>query len=225
MRKTKKQTRHQAVLVEEKFYHIFNRTNNKEILFLNDQDRLEFLKKIRKFLSPYVDIYCYCLLGNHFHLMVRVKTLEEIVNFVSFIPQAKQSGTQIKFLETKDYLRQLNELLINQFSRFFTSYSMYFNIKHTRAGNLFHRRFKRVLVESETHFSMLIYYIHTNPRKHKVFENYKNYKWSSYQSMLSTQPTNLFRKEVLDWFGGKDEFIKFHDGYPDLNNIDDLIIE
>lgn len=225
MRKSKKNTRHYAVLVEEKFYHIFNRTNNQEILFHSDEDRLEFLKKYKEYLSDYLDTYCYCLLGNHFHLMVRIKTLKEIVDFISFIPHAKRTLVQSDFLATKDYLRQVDKLLVHQFSRFFTSYAMYFNLKHSRSGNLFHRRFKRVLVQNESHFSTLIYYIHTNCRKHKIFNDFKNYKWSSYQTMLSTQPTKIFRNEVLDWFGGREEFVKFHDGYPEINNIDNLIIE
>jgi putative transposase len=40
--------------------------------------------------------------------------------------------------------------------------------------------------------------------------NLKDYKWSSYHSIISDKPTKLERETVLDWFGSKEEFIDFH---------------
>ena len=57
------------------FYHIFNRTNNKEPLFRSAADRRFFLLKYKQYLSPYLHTFAYCLLGNHFHLLVQVKDI------------------------------------------------------------------------------------------------------------------------------------------------------
>ena len=52
--------------------------------------------------------------------------------------------------------------------------------------------------------------LHTNPLKHKITGDFTSHKWSSWQSILSDAPTKIMRKEILDWFGGKDQFINVH---------------
>lgn len=37
-----------------------------------------------------------------------------------------------------------------------------------------------------------------------------SYPWSSWKSLLSEAPTHLLRNEVLEWFGGKPEFVRTH---------------
>jgi len=55
------------------FYHIYNRGNNSEVLFKEKDNYIYFLQLLRKYISPIADVYCYCLLNNHFHLLIRVK--------------------------------------------------------------------------------------------------------------------------------------------------------
>ena len=62
------------------FYHVFNRGTNRENIFYKSGNSDYSLRKYAKYLLPVVDTYVYCLLPNHFHLLVRVKTLEEILS-------------------------------------------------------------------------------------------------------------------------------------------------
>ncbi len=55
------------------FYHIYNRGNNSELLFKEEANYIYFLKLIRKYILPVADIYTYCLLNNHFHILIRIK--------------------------------------------------------------------------------------------------------------------------------------------------------
>lgn len=55
-------------------YHIYNRGNNRENLFLEEDNYRYFLGRYFHYLSPVVDTFAYCLLKNHFHLLIRVKT-------------------------------------------------------------------------------------------------------------------------------------------------------
>ncbi len=57
-------------------YHIYNQGNNRRKIFFNRENYLFFLRKIRIFVKPYTDILAWCLMPNHFHLMVLVKELE-----------------------------------------------------------------------------------------------------------------------------------------------------
>lgn len=79
-------------------------------------------------------------------------------------------------------------------------------------GHLFNRPFKRIAIADEIHFTTLIVYIHANPLKHGLMRDFYKYKWSSYQSLISDQPTKMMREETLEWFGGKKRFIETHHG-------------
>ena len=56
-----------------KAYHIYNRGNNYEKVFFNQEDYKTFLNKIKEYLLNYVDVYAYALIDNHFHWAIRVK--------------------------------------------------------------------------------------------------------------------------------------------------------
>lgn len=54
----------------ENIYHIYNRGNDKQLIFFNRDNYLYFLKKLRKYIFPHCEILDYCLMPNHFHLLV-----------------------------------------------------------------------------------------------------------------------------------------------------------
>ncbi len=57
-------------------YHIYNQGNNRQKIFFERENYLFFLKKIKTHILPYVDILAWCLMPNHFHLMVLVNETE-----------------------------------------------------------------------------------------------------------------------------------------------------
>ena len=102
---------------------------------------------------------------------------------------------------------------------------MAFNKQHKRTGNLFHRPFKRLEINKETHFTQAMVYIHANAVRHKLCGDLKNHKWSSWHSMLSDYPTQLCRHEVLNWFGGLAPFIEAHETMTAYYYNEDVAIE
>lgn len=60
-----------------KIYHIYNRSN--EIAFHNRDNYLYFLKKINQFVSPKCEILAWCLMPNHFHLLIKATPQSEIL--------------------------------------------------------------------------------------------------------------------------------------------------
>jgi hypothetical protein len=58
------------------YYHIYNRGNNQQTVFLEADNYLYFLNGIKKYLLPIVDMIGYSLMPTHYHLMVRVKNLD-----------------------------------------------------------------------------------------------------------------------------------------------------
>jgi REP element-mobilizing transposase RayT len=200
--------KHLAKFSEHGIYHVFNRTNNSELLFMDDENRLFFLKKFEIYLSKFLDTYAWCLLPNHFHLLVQVKSAGEIINTLQRADPKEMTLVENRFLHNEKV--NIAELLEQAFKRFFQCYALSFNKRYKRRGNLFYKPFKRIEINKESYFTQAIIYIHTNPLKHKVTDDFTSYKWSSWQSMLSDAPTRIMRKEVLDWFGGKDQFIQAH---------------
>ena len=53
------------------YYHVINRGNNQEHIFKNDRDKEKFLEYLEKAVERFsIIIHTYCLMGNHFHLLV-----------------------------------------------------------------------------------------------------------------------------------------------------------
>jgi|SRR6056297_30543 len=178
------------------FFHVYNHAIGSELLFREGENYLFFLQKFSRFLDPYVSLYSYCLLPNHFHLLIKVSS---------------------KFSS-----REVSE----QFRKFLISYSKAFNKYFARRGTLFERHLKRVHVTSDEYLIWLIFYLHRNPVHHRYSTDFRTYPWSSYQSLLSNKNTDLKRAEILDLFSGKNEFISFHErNISDFNAIRSLLLE
>lgn len=58
-------------------YHIYNRGNNRENLFVEPRNYPYFLNLYAKHILPIAETYAYCLLPNHFHFAIRTRTEEE----------------------------------------------------------------------------------------------------------------------------------------------------
>ncbi len=218
------QSKYLEVLQPNEYYHVYSRTNNKELMFKCVRDRKYFLRKYTTFLVPYVKTYVYCLLGTHFHMLIQVRSEEAIIKSIRYTQYNRRTKIQRLSLKLPVEEVEFSEILSSQFHRFFTAYAVAFNKEYNRHGHLFHRPFKRVAVADDDHFTQLIYYIHANPSLHRIYRDFTNYPWSSYQSLLSNQATLLERKAVIAWFGNKDNFRSFHQTQQKLH-IQSLMIE
>ena len=218
----KKTINYTANFYDGGIFHVYNRTNNKESLFKSDDNRLYFLKQYGKYVRPFLDTFCWNLLPNHFHFLVRIKTTEEIKKYLHSLSDGILKPLEKKYLTGKITTELLLEF---EWKRFFTSYSMAFNKQHHRKGNLFHRPFKRVEVNKESYFTQAIIYIHANAQHHKLCKDFAKHKWSSWHTMISDMPTQLKRKEVIEWFGGLQQFIDTHKSLSNYYHNSDVAIE
>jgi len=96
------------------------------------------------------------------------------------------------------------------FSNLLNSYSKAYNKLYERHGGLFQRKFKRKQIAKDSYLSQVMIYIHQNPQNHGVIDDFQKWKYSSYQDLISSKATQLERENVLDWFGGLDQFQENH---------------
>jgi putative transposase len=192
------------------YYHIYNRGNNRENIFIEERNYRYFMQLYQKYILPVCDTFAYCLMRNHFHVLVRVKELQNQTCEVSKTSEVyNQNNSQTsEVLKTSEVS---SKAITQQFSNFFNSYAKAINTTYKRTGSLFQNRFGRVEVDSDRYFAQLIHYIHFNPQKHGFVDDFRQYPYSSYPAIVSEKPTRLCKDEVLNWFQGKDSFVKIHD--------------
>ena len=186
-------------LFPNKLYHIFSRATGSEKLFLNEDNYRYFINRFKHHISPIADVWTWCLLPNHFHFLIKIKSLETIqIYFQSIKPN------YVFFEETT------SDFLMERFSNFLNSYVKAFNKQHHRKGSLFMDYMRRVEIMEDIQLGATIFYIHKNPVHHGYCKQIEDWKWSSYNSILSDKITLIKRSEILNWFNGKEEFIKYH---------------
>ncbi len=179
------------------YYHIYNRGNGKQDIFLSKEDFEFFILKLNQNLFPakYKQKYfrtpplpensfsliCYCLMPNHFHFLIR---------------QNREIPT--------------SKLIL----RICTSYSKYFNKKYDKVGHLFQDQFKQIVIEDNEYLKWLSAYIHQNPKVARLSKEPEDYKWSSYYDY--TKPgirgVGLVQCEIdiiLDQFNCQDDYLNF----------------
>lgn len=195
------------------YYHIYNRGNNGEQLFYKPENYTHFLRLYEKYIDPIADTYAWCLMGNHFHLLVRIKEKDEI-NMDSLPNPVRVQNPNRVIKPPHRY-----------FSDLFNSYSQAINKQEGRTGSLLESPFRRIPITSDKYFQNLVVYIHRNPVHHGFTDDYRDYPWSSYGSIISDKTTRLRRKEVVDWFDNRKNFIYCHSAINDFDSISHLIID
>jgi putative transposase len=214
-------------LLFDTYYHIYNRGVNGENIFVEERNYDLFLKLYERHLAPVTDLFAYCMLRNHFHIDIRVKSEEEILHNKETLRVSSANGTKTLKVSTPDSKHDKQDSLANhykglqekplgfdyvsrQFSNFFNAYAKTINKAYGRTGSLFQHPFGRVPITSDRQFWNVIAYIHQNPQKHGFVKDFRDWKYSSYGIILAEKHTVINRSEVLKWFGTKEEYLTLH---------------
>lgn len=199
------------MFLPDKFYHVYNHANGSENLFRNNENYRFFLSKTIIHLCPILDVYAYCLLPNHFHLLIKTKTEKDFLAFPKFQHLEK-------FTDEIDY-EDLSRFISKRFGNLFSSYTQSYNVYFNQKGSLFRKNFKHCEIDSEDYFKNAVHYIHAIPVLHGFVKHMEDWSWSSYQTILSNKKTNLRKEEVITWFGDIKQYLQFHEKTIDLKLI------
>ncbi len=76
------------VLVDNGVYHIINRGHNRYKIFSSLEDYKEYIKTIRHYKKKFsFDLFHYCLMPNHIHLLFRISIGSELPDLMQAITQ------------------------------------------------------------------------------------------------------------------------------------------
>jgi REP-associated tyrosine transposase len=124
-------------LLYDTYYHIYNRGVNRENIFVEERNYELFLRLFEKHLHPVADLFAYCLLRNHFHISVRIKSEEEIIKTLRVSPIGNHHGRQG---HTTDHQHGQSRkplgsrYVSDQFSNFFNAYAKRFALTKPTGG-------------------------------------------------------------------------------------------
>lgn len=205
------------------YYHIYNRGNAKCNIFYSEANYLYFLKKYFEYASPVANTYAYCLMPNHFHFLVKIKSEKEIFDFVE-----TKNNSVVRKLSFEEFEKlgvdALNTILSKRFSNLFNGYSQAINIQESRAGSLFQKSYRKKEIDSEEYLKKLILYIHLNPVEHGFVEEISEWPHSSYTSIISNTISLIKVREVIDLLEDIDNFRKTHYNKNLINLVEDFLV-
>lgn len=191
----------------EQYYHLYNHAVGDENLFREDDNYRYFLKQFAFYILPIAEVYAYCLMPNHFHLLIRIRDTKEIEVYRA--ARLKSLGKPSKGSEPFEGL-SISKWISQQFGHLFNAYTQAYNKKYNRRGTLLCRSVKRKPITNEHYLTACIRYLHMNPIHHGFVASLESWKWSSYQALLSLHETQLSRETALSWFGNMENYIAVH---------------
>jgi putative transposase len=199
-----------TAFVPKEYYHIYNRGNSKQTIFHDEQDYQRFInllylsntKKnfrvndISKDIFTFdrrerlVSIGVYCLMPNHFHLLISQMEDGSISKFMQKLTTAYSMYYNLKYKRTGSLFEgkfKSKHLGIELYLKYIFSYI------HLNIIKLIDKNWKKDGIKN----------------KREAVEFLKNYKYSSYQDYLGiTREENkiLNRKSFPDYFSTRDKF-------------------
>jgi len=212
-------------------YHIYNHANGFENVFNERENYRYFLEKYQEYISPVAETYSYCLMPNHFHLVVRMRkreVIEEIIRLNNFrkvernFSKVNSSFSKVSFNFEKAAVNydektitneEIEKFLSKQFSNLFSSYTQSYNKYLKRMGSLFIKNFKREPLLGKEHFINEIMYTHRNPIHHGFRTNFDDWEFSSYYDIVNGKSELVEVDKLQRMFGGKEQFINMHIEY------------
>lgn len=204
-------------LATNHIYHIFNRGNNSQKIFFIDENYHFFLEKLKTHITPFADILAWCLMPNHFHLMVFVNRTEiEIAN--------KLSESKDKYGVKWGVVANSNRTLNKSIAILLRSSTRAINNQENRTGSLFQMTTKAKCLSDNSYLTPAWFqstfgtvinisepdksypqtcfkYIHMNPVSAKLVENASSWEFSSYQDYAGLRNGKLINRERALEFG------------------------
>jgi putative transposase len=200
--------KYKAPFKSDCFYHLVCKSIDGLLLFKDHRDFEVFLHRFHGFTHHIMDVWCYSMLSNHTHQVIKIKPLDHVIENIKAL--------RVQTVAMRHWLSQptdealLDTMIERQMNSFLVSFANYTNNKYARLGGLFQKPFKRIEIADENDLQMTIIYVHANAQKHKIVRDFKGHFYSSYARILCNDPSFVDVTNLLNFFEGREKFISAH---------------
>ena len=196
----------------DEYYHICNRGNRKQDIFLDDHDRARFLflllygQSSAPFINTGKYVNVYIKTGK---FRVKSGTIDKIiknriVELVAFCLMDNHFHIILRCVSDSGVSKYMQKIL--------NAYTKYFNTKYEEVGHLFSGPFRAVHIDSNEQLVYTSAYVHKNPNEISKWRNkVEKYPWSSYGDYVSENRWGLLleQKIILDQFQDSKDYLKW----------------
>jgi len=192
-----------------RLYHVYNQGNNRNKIFFNQNNYQLFYQKMGEFICPYADIIAWCLMPNHFHLMI-------LVNEIELFHKNKIKKSLIGIDITKSNLSK-KRTLNDSIGILLRTYTRSVNAENKFTGSLFRKSSKANAINTfkglqpnfwkskiaifnmlpESQYPQVCFnYIHDNPIKAGLVEKDTDWEFSSARDYSNLRYNGIVNKQV-----------------------------
>jgi REP element-mobilizing transposase RayT len=189
---------------QQAVYHVMSRTALDNFP-IGSVEKDHLLKLIKRFSKLYfTEILGFCLMGNHFHLLVKMvpddvfsdddieKRLKLFYGNDYQMPDGQIPLFRLKLASLSEFVRDIK-----------VTFARYYNRRHNRRGYFWGGRFKSVIVDRGETLVNCLAYIDLNPLRAGIVKQPEKYRWNSIGYHLQT--------------GNKDHFLSTDFGLKEFN--------
>ncbi len=202
-------------------YHCYGRCVNKERLLGDDEAKDRFVWELRRVADFCgVEVLTYCLMSNHFHILVRVDPAvrevadEELVRRFRALygedkcPYINMNARRVAATlatessdaeELRAHLRGRMGSLAGLMKTLKQRYTVWYNGERGRVGTLWAERFKSCMVQDSPQVLRVVgAYIELNPVRAGLVERAEAYRWSGYGAAMGGAGSRGLREWARD---------------------------
>jgi len=206
-------------LVKPVFYHCVSRVVDRKLVFGPDEkEKFRAMMRMQENFSG-CRVVCYCLMGNHIHLLVEVPPMPRggftdeglLERLRAIYNEAVVADVEKELREARKKVRAGlgHERLVEAIHQRFTyrmhdlsefmktlmqRFTQWFNRTHRRTGNLWEDAFKSVIVEDGIAAKTVAAYMDLNPVRAGIVKDPADYRWSSYGEAIGGGPKGNGKK-------------------------------
>ncbi len=188
-----------------RYYHIYNRSINNELVFRSPENFVYFLNKYRKYVDDYISTIAYCLMPTHFHFFVYVNevTVEKMES------TSKVDSISSDSIYTDQVDIQMQQLK-NNIGILLSSYAKAINKRYQRHGSLFQQHTSAIEVDDLSYLLWMVTYIHQNPVRAGIVNKIEDWEFSSYRDYIGMRNGTLPKVEVImNYYKSIDDFKQY----------------
>jgi len=203
------------------FYHIFNRGNNSQRIFFTRENYLFFLKKIREHITPFASVIAWCLMPNHFHIVVflhRIKIEKQIYRHPNLSRETIREGG-LPTQNSDDHSITKEQTFNQSFGIMLSSYTRAIQKQEKITGSLFQKRTKAKslideiqiepaywnttfgteinISDGKSYLETCIEYVHQNPVYSGLTVKAEDWEFSSFLDYYGQREGTLLDYEMI----------------------------